>query len=133
MIHVRWECTPEVPLRKATRLGRPRYRSHAPDCLSWGGRFIALGSQCFGRVGRLPVTGRVIPTIMAGAALSSCAIQGTSAWQEPVWLDFADSQIVRADDVSRYRCTEGLLVAERISSGKRKVTCGSDAVPALLR
>jgi hypothetical protein len=119
-----------APLNHLTELERtdgrlfPRWKSPAR---------IPTGVPTMGRVGRLQVTGRVIPTILAAAALFGCAMQGTTAVEEPIWLEYADSQVVRADDVPRYRCTEGLLIVERLSSTQRKITCGGDAVPALLR
>lgn len=81
---------------------------------------------------RFSVTECVIPTILAAVALSSCATQGTSAVERLIWLDYADSELVRADDVSRYRCTQGLLLVERLNITERKVTCGH-TTPALLR
>lgn len=133
MSHVRGEFTPEVPRRKAARPRAPQQGSLFPDFLRWGRGSVAADSRNSRRVGGLPITESAIFSILAGVALSSCTIQGSSASGELEWLEFADSLIVRADDVPRYRCVEGLLIVERLSSAQRKVTCGSDAVPALIR
>lgn len=75
-------------------------------------------------------------TCVAGlvlAAMAGCTLGTGARVEQPILLDYARSEIVRTRDVSRYRCSEGLLVVERLSSSQRRITCGAVAVPALLR
>lgn len=64
---------------------------------------------------------------------TGCAIQSVPGTKVPLWLDYSRSTIVREDLAERYRCREGFLIVERISSGRRRLTCGTAAIPALLR
>jgi hypothetical protein len=72
----------------------------------------------------------VVPVMLV--LLPACVSQPPTA-TDRLPLGFAQSRLVRADQVERYRCAEGLLVVEHVSSGFRKITCGRGSTAVLLR
>lgn len=76
---------------------------------------------------------RTCTTGLVLATMAGCTLGTGARVEQPILLDYARSEIVRARDVSRYRCGDGLLIVEHLSSSQLRITCGTVAVPRLLR
>ncbi len=71
--------------------------------------------------------------VLLGLLLLASCTTSTSIRDDRIWLGHGDSELVHRDQVSRYGCSDGLLIVERLSSRQRKVVCGTDATSVLLR